>query len=76
MTEIKQHILLSVGIEYSSDSNNDVDLEKRTKQIERFVFEALEHMRQESKLSPNDLSANFVTVDTDRIDEAYGDNNE
>lgn len=65
---MKQQIVFCVATEYERDDAQSPNLEQHKADLERLVFDAVEKERQESMLSPSDLSANWITVDTLRID--------
>lgn len=65
---MKQQIVFCVAIEYERDDAQSPNLEQHRADLERLVFDAVEKERQESMLSLSDLSANWITVDTLRVE--------
>lgn len=72
---MKQQIVFALCIEYeTADSdaetgNDQINLNAIQYQLEYKVKDAIEVQRQESMLSIDGLSANFITLDLIRIDD-------
>lgn len=72
---MKQQIVFALCIEYeTADSdaetgNDQINLNAIQHQLEYKVTDAIEVQRQESMLSIDGLSANFITLDLIRIDD-------
>ncbi|BFM18834.1 hypothetical protein R50073_50170 (plasmid) [Maricurvus nonylphenolicus] len=72
---MKQQIVFALCIEYETTDpdaetgKEQINLEALQHQLEYKVTDAIEAQRQESMLSIDGLSANFITLDVMRIDD-------
>ena len=68
---MKQKASFKLFVEYESDGEAEIDLAKRIEVLNKFLFNGLEMIRQESMLTPPDLSANHLSLESLGISKPY-----